>query len=239
MKRSYADRCFRKSAGETILTPWNGCSIRRSLSPLTIHSAFPKTAHSSGMLSAGSRQAFIGRMERTRSALCRSNRKRVFISTEGMASSGRIKTSASSESKALEQTSSNVPAMNSPYSREGGPLPKRAETKTLVSRTTRVAGIPAFSHIINQAIDLSKREFLDSASASYSRNHLVQLCGPRFLLQFVNQPQLLAQGQLFYDRVDVNRDCYGHEQFSSGGSIAQPADSDNAVKKQQAVEAKR
>ena len=50
---------MRKSAGDMIFIPRNGFNTSKSLSPVTIQSAFPATANSRNLLSLGSRHSEI------------------------------------------------------------------------------------------------------------------------------------------------------------------------------------
>jgi len=161
--------------------PRNGFKARRSLSPVTIQEALPETAHSKSILSSGSRQTesrWIG--GRTIVARWRNNRNRSFISDGRMANLGRIKTSASSDSNALEETSSKTP------------------------------DLPAIPYLFDDMIDFSHREFFYGSSCPYSSNNLIQLRTPGFLFQLTHQLELFSHWQLFYDCRQVYRNRYFH-----------------------------
>ena len=193
-----------------IRTPRNGSSTSRSLSPVTMKSAFPSTAHSSTMLSFGSRHAWMVFRGWTIKAWRRSSRNAVLMSAGSIPSFGLVRTSASSESTGWERISQKRPLMKDSYRWADEPLPRSAETKTFVSRTTRGAGIPFLPYVLYDLCDVPHRESADGRTASDSTDDGVQLRRPRFLFQLTRQADLFPKGQLPDNGVDINGDRYLH-----------------------------
>ncbi len=189
---------------------WNGFKTRRSLSPVTIHAACPERAHSKTTLSFGSRQASMRCVGRTIVARYLSNLNSSFISEGSRPREGRIRTSANSERSDFEQTSSNLHSLNASYILEETPFPKRAETKTFASRTTRGTGMPVFSYVFDDTIDFSNRNFFDSAPPTDAFDHLIQPSRPCIALKFTDKLELLTERQFFNDRANVHGNCDFH-----------------------------